>query len=135
MKSKKALFIFGTFLSFHFQFPPSLLQFFLLFFSIPPPFHFFLASFPLFFPVGEQKFPGQKSGGAHSAPSAPVCYATPPPKADTEFRVYRALSSSVYKGTLSSQTPTCKKLVHQCIHLFIHFKTREDLLYHKVASP
>ena len=45
---------------------------FLLFFSIFPLFHFFFASF---FPVGEQKFPGQKSLGG-TLPPCPhlLCY-------------------------------------------------------------
>ena len=48
---------------------------FLLFFSIPPPFSIF-PFFPcLFFPVGQQKFLGQKSLGGHSAP----CPLPPPP--------------------------------------------------------
>ena len=75
-KKKGPLFIFhfGTFSTFHFQFLPSFLQFF--FFSSPfPPFSiFFLASF---FPVGQQKFPGQKSLGG-TLPHAPrlLCHCT-----------------------------------------------------------
>ena len=54
------------------HFPPSILNYtfpftiFLLFFSIFP---FFLASL---FPVGQQKFPGEKASRGHSAP--PGCY-------------------------------------------------------------
>ena len=45
-----------------------------LFYSIFTPFPFFLASF---FPIRQQKFPGQKSLGGHSAPPPPpACYAT-----------------------------------------------------------
>ena len=63
---KKGPLLFRTFPTSIFNFPPSLLQF--SSFSSPfPPFPFFLASF---FPVGQQKFPGQKSQG-HSAPLPP----------------------------------------------------------------
>ena len=49
-------------------------QIFHLFCSIFTPFPFFLASF---FPIRQQKFPGQKSLGGHSAPPCPpACYAT-----------------------------------------------------------
>ena len=50
--------------------PPSIFTIFLLSFSIFP---FSLVSMP-FFPVGQQKFPGQKSLGGYSAPSP-----NPPP--------------------------------------------------------
>ena len=59
-----------NFSSFHFQFFIFPFSVFFLFCSISP---FFLASL---FPVGQHKFPGQKSLGGHSAPLPPSCYAT-----------------------------------------------------------
>ena len=60
MRSKKVLSSFCNFSTFPFTI-------FLLFFSIFTPFPFFLASF---FPVGQQKFPGQKSWGGGTLPPA-----------------------------------------------------------------
>ena len=59
-KKKKVLSSFCNFSTFHFQFSTFPFTIFLLFFSIFTPSHFFLASF---FPVGQQKFPNQKSLG------------------------------------------------------------------------
>ena len=55
----------------YFSFPPSLLQFF--FFPSP-----FSTPFPfsLFSPVGQQKFPGQRSRGGGGGTLPPACYAT-----------------------------------------------------------
>ena len=52
-----------------------------LFYSIFTPFPFFLASF---FPIRQQKFPGQKSLGGHSAPLPP---APPPPVTPLAYRI------------------------------------------------
>ena len=54
-------------------FPPSILQFSFFSSQFSPLFPSFLASF---FPVGQQKFPGQKSLGALCPLPPPVCYAT-----------------------------------------------------------
>ena len=63
---------FPTFPHSNFNFPPSLLQFsFSSQFS--PLFPFFLATF---FPVGQQKFPGQKSLAGTLFPDPPACYTT-----------------------------------------------------------
>ena len=64
---KKVLSSFCNFSTFYFPFFTVPFTVFLLFFSIFNPFPFFLASF---FPVGQQKFPGQKSRG-HFAPCSP----------------------------------------------------------------
>ena len=72
-KKKNLLLIFlliislSNFSSFHFQFSIFPFTIFLLFFSIFLP--FFLASF---FPVGQQKFPGQKFLGGTMPPAPPV---------------------------------------------------------------
>ena len=61
---------FVTFPSFHFQFSTFLFTSFILFFSICPLFS--LLSLCLFLPVGQQKFPSQKSwGGGGNLPLAP----------------------------------------------------------------
>ena len=65
----KVLSSFYNFSSFHFQFSTFPFWIFLLFFSVFP---FFL---PSLFPVGQQKFPGEKYQGA-LCPPAPGCYAT-----------------------------------------------------------
>ena len=66
-KQKKVLSSFSNFSSFHFQFSTFPFSFSLLFCSVSP---FFLGSL---FPVGQQKFAGQKS--LPPAPP-PACYAT-----------------------------------------------------------
>ena len=65
-KKKRSSPLFLTFSCFHSQFSTFSSQF-------SPLFPFFLASF---FPIRQQKFPGQKSLGGHSAPLPPACYAT-----------------------------------------------------------
>ena len=70
-KKKKALFSFCNFRSFHFQFSTPFFTVFLLFFSILPPFPFFLASFFLVYRSAEISRP-QVSGGT----VCPTCYAT-----------------------------------------------------------
>ena len=60
-KKKRSSPLFLTFSCFHFQFSTFSSQF-------SPLFPFFLASF---FPIRQQKFPGQKSLGGHSAPLPP----------------------------------------------------------------
>ena len=56
---------FNNFSYLHFQFSTFLLQFSFFSSQFSPLFPFFLASF---FPIRQQKFPGQKSRGGHSAP-------------------------------------------------------------------
>ena len=67
--NKKDLSSFRNFSSFHFQFSTFLFWFFLLFLPIFP---FYL---PSLFPVGQQKFSGEKCLGG-TLPPAPGCYAT-----------------------------------------------------------
>ena len=69
-KKKGSSPLFITFLTYISNFPPSLLQFSFFPSQFSPLFPFFLASF---FPIRQQKFPGQ-SLGALSPP--PACYAT-----------------------------------------------------------
>ena len=78
-KEKGPLLIFKLFSFLHFQFSIFHFTIFLLFFSNFSPFStFFLASF---FPVGQQKFPGQKSlGGTLPLPLPPPPPVTPLPK-------------------------------------------------------
>ena len=77
------------------NFPPSLLQFSSQF---SPLFPFFLASF---FPIHQQKFPGQKSRGEGTlCPLPPACYAT---------------------ATCSIQVTSCCRKAHGICHVYCNF--------------
>ena len=71
-KKKRPSPLFYNFSYFHFQFSTFPFTIFLIFFSIFTLFPFLLTSF---FPIRQQKFPGQKSLGT-LCPPPPACYAT-----------------------------------------------------------
>ena len=106
-KKKKVLYSFVTFPLSIFNFPPSLLHFFLLLFSIFP---FFLASF---FPVVQQKFPDQKSRGA-------LCPLAPPPPPPVTPLHQALVQRSKCGGSIADFILTGIRLVRQ-------------ELYHKVS--
>ena len=101
-----------------------------LFYSIFTPFPFFLASF---FPIRQQKFPGQKSLGGHSAPlppPPPACYATVSSPA-TSVRSEK-LKSGWQELFLTHVMPTQSERIHyqnvmklpQISHKNLSFKSR-----------
>ena len=91
-KEKGPLLIFKLFSFLHFQFSIYHFTIFLLFFSNFSPFStFFLASF---FPVGQQKFPGQKSRGGGVL--CPCPYPPPPPPPVTPLPKKTILSPAFF---------------------------------------